>query len=233
MKVPGAPRRSTPFVKAVLIIAGKDLRTELRSRQLIAAMALFALLATMVFYFTLESRPDVRLSALPAVLWVIIVFAGTLGLNRSLAQEYDRGSLDGLLLAPIDRAAMFYGKLIGTWLFTLVVAAIVTLALSVLFNANLFVPAWWGIIVLGTVGFAAVGTLLGAMAVHARGRETTFPILILPVALPIVMAAVNASNAILADLPFSDWGIWPALLASCDVIFLVLALALFDYIVEE
>src|SRR6266540_10470 len=103
---------TTPFLRAVLIIAGKDLRAELRSRQLISAIALFALLATMVFYFTLESRPDVRTAALPAVLWVIIVFAGTLGLNRSLAQEHDRGSLDALLLAPIDRAALFYGKLI-------------------------------------------------------------------------------------------------------------------------
>jgi heme exporter protein B len=226
-------RRTTPFVTAVLTIAGKDLRAELRSRQLIASMALFALLASMVFYFTLESRPDERLSALPAVLWVIVVFAGTLGLNRSLAQEYDRGSLDGLLLAPIERSALFYGKLISTWLFSVVVAAIVTVVLSVLFNANLFVPAWWGIIVLGTLGFAAVGTLLGSMAIHARGRETTFPILILPVALPIIMAAVSASNAILAGLPLSDWVIWPALLASCDAIFLVLALVLFEYIVEE
>jgi heme exporter protein B len=226
-------KRTTPFVRAVLIIAGKDLRAELRSRQLLAAMALFALLATMVFYYTLESRPDVRLSALPAILWVIVVFAGTLGLNRSLAQEFDKGSLDGLLLAPIDRAALFYGKLISTWLFSLVVALIVTSALSILFNANLFLWSWWLIVVLGTVGFAAVGTLLGSMAVQARGRETTFPILILPVALPIIMAAVSASNAILADLPLSDWAIWPVLLASCDVIFLVLALLLFDYVVEE
>ncbi len=226
-------KRTTPFVRAVLIIAGKDLRAELRSRQLLAAMALFALLATMVFYYTLESRPDVRLSALPAILWVIVVFAGTLGLNRSLAQEFDKGSLDGLLLAPIDRAALFYGKLISTWLFSLIVALIVTSALSILFNANLFLWSWWLIVVLGTVGFAAVGTLLGSMAVQARGRETTFPILILPVALPIIMAAVSASNAILADLPLSDWAIWPVLLASCDVIFLVLALLLFDYVVEE
>ena len=226
-------RRTTPLIRAILTIAGKDLRAELRSRQLIGAMGLFALLATMVFYFTLESRADVRLAALPAVLWVTIVFAGTLGLNRSLAQEHDRGSLDGLLLAPIDRVALFYGKLIGTWLFSLVVAAIVTVALSILFNVGLFMPSWWGIIVLGTVGFATVGTLIGSMAVHARGRETTFPILILPVALPIIMASVNASNAILAGLPLSDWAAWPVMLASSDVIFLALASMLFEFVIEE
>src|SRR5258708_30319203 len=104
----------TPFLRAVLAIAGKDLRAELRSRQLLAAMGLFALLATMTFYYTLQSRPDVRVAALPAVLWVTTVFAGTLGLNRSLAQEHDRGSLDALLLSPIDRAALSYGTLIST-----------------------------------------------------------------------------------------------------------------------
>src|SRR3954468_20695654 len=122
-------KQGTPFLRAVLAIAGKDLRAELRSRQLISAIMLFALLATMVFYYTLESRPDVRIAALPAILWVIIVFAGTLGLNRSLAQEHDRGNLDGLLLAPIDRAALFYGKLISTWLFSLLVALLVSFAI--------------------------------------------------------------------------------------------------------
>lgn len=225
--------RRPPFLRAVLAIAGKDLRAELRSRQLISAVALFALMATMVFYYTLEGQHAVQVAALPAVLWVIIVFAGTLGLNRSLVQEHDRGSLEALLLAPIDRSALYYGKLIGTWLFSLAVAVIVSLLLGVLFNIGIPLLAWGLIIVLGTVGFSAVGTFLGSMAIHARGRETTFPILILPVALPIIMASVNACNAILADLPFSDWSIWVVLLASIDVIFLVLAFALFEYIVEE
>jgi heme exporter protein B len=223
----------TPFLAAVFAIAGKDLRAELRSRQLISAVALFALLATMVFYYTLESRPDVRIAALPAVLWVIIVFAGTLGLNRSLAQELDRGNLDGLLLAPIDRPALFFGKLISTWLFSLVVGVLVSFAVSILFNVGLDVPAWSVIILLGTLGFSAVGTFIGSMAVHARGRETTLPILILPVALPIIMASVSASNGVLTGLPFSDWSVWLLVLVSVDLIFMVAALLLFDFVVEE
>ena len=223
----------TPFLRAVLAIAGKDLRAELRSRQLLAAMGLFALLATMTFYFTLQARPDVRAAALPAVLWVTVVFAGTLGLNRSLAQEHDRGTLDALLLAPIDRAALFYGKLISTWIFSLAVAALVSLVVSILFNTALDVPAWSLVVVLGTLGFAAVGTFLGSMAVHARGRETTLPILILPIALPIVMAATSASDAILAGQRFSDWFTWLLVLASVDLIFLGLALVLFEFVVEE
>jgi heme exporter protein B len=222
-----------PFFRAVLVIAGKDLRAELRSRQLIAAMGLFALLATMIFYYTLEPRPDIRLAALPSVLWVTIVFAGTLGLNRSLAQEFDRGSLDALLLAPIDRAALFYGKMISTWLFSLVVAAIVSVAVSILFNAALDVLPWAVVIILGTLGFSAVGTFVGSMAIHARGRETTLPILVLPIALPIIMASVSASSAILANQPLSDWSVWLILLAAVDGIFLGLALILFDFVVEE
>lgn len=224
---------TTPFFKAVMAIAGKDLRAELRSRQLISAIALFSLLGTMTFYFTLDTRPDVRLAALPAVLWVIVVFAATLGLSRSLAQEHDQGNLDGLLLAPIDRSTLFYGKVIGTWVFSLMVAALVTVVLAFLFNVGLFMPGWWLIIVLGTVGIAAVGTFLGSVAVQGRGRETTLPILVLPVALPIIMAAVNASTAILANAPFADWATWPAILTTADLVFLALPLILFEIVVEE
>jgi heme exporter protein B len=226
-------KQTTPFLQAVLAIAAKDLRAELRSRQLVSAMALFGLMATAVFYFTLQDRTDLRVAVLPAVVWVTIVFAGTLGLNRNLAQEYDRGSFDGLLLAPIDRATLFYGKLIGAWLFSLVVAVVVSFALTILFNVTLLMPAWWLIIVLGTVGFSAVGTMLASMAVQGRGRETTLPIIILPVALPIIMAAVSASNAILAELPLSDWAIWLTMLASADIIFLVAPMFLFQFVVEE
>jgi heme exporter protein B len=226
-------RQRTTFLRAVVAIAAKDLRAELRNRQLIAAMGLFGLLTTMVFYYTLESRPDVRLAALPAVLWVTVVFAGTQGVGRNLAQEHDRGTLDGLLLAPINRAALFYGKLVVAWLFALTVAAVVSVALNFLFNTNLFRPVWWLVILLGTLGFAAIGTLLGSMAVYARGRETTLPIIVLPIALPVIVAAVNASNAILTDLPFAELGSWLGLLAALDVVFLTLALILFDFIVEE
>lgn len=216
-----------------MAIAAKDLRAELRNRQLLGAMGLFALLTTMVFYYALEGRRDAQIVAMPAVLWVTVVFAGTQGLGRNLAQEHDRGTLDGLLLAPVERAALFYGKLVVGWLFTLVVATVVTVAMNFLFNTNLFRPGWWLIIFLGTLGFAAIGTLLGSMAVYARGRETTLPIIILPVALPIIIGAVNACAAILEDLPFSDWASWPLMLLSADLVYLVLAFVLFGFIVEE
>lgn len=222
----------TPFIRAVLTIIRRDLQAESRNRQLITSMAMFAVLCTVIFYFTLESRPDVRLAALPSVVWVIVVFTSTLGISRSLAQEHDRGILDALLLAPIDRAVLFYGKLVTTWLYSLVVGALVTLALGFLFTLG-FPLAWWLIVVLGTLGLAAVGTLLGSMAIHSQGRETTLPIIVLPIALPILMASVYASNLILANRPFEDWATWPALLVVTDIVFVTIPLLLFDFIVEE
>jgi len=221
------------FFKSIWAIAVKDLRTELRNRQLISAMGLFGILTTMVFYYALQGRRDAQSAALPAILWVTVIFAGTQGIGRNLAQEFDRGTLDGLLLAPIERASLFYGKLIGGWLFSLVVASVVSIALNFLFNTNLLRLDWWVVLTLGSLGFAAVGTLLGSMAVHARGRETTLPIIVLPIALPIVIAGVSACSAILENLPLGDWGVYLALLAAYDVIFLTLALILFDFIVEE
>lgn len=223
---------SISFFRAVYAIISRDLQAESRNRQIITSMAMFAVLCTVIFYFTLESRPDVRLAALPSVVWVIVVFTSTLGISRSLAQEHDRGILDALLLAPIDRAALFYGKLVTTWVYSLIVATLVTLALSFLFTLGL-PAAWWLIVVLGTLGLAAVGTLLGSMAIHSRGRETTLPIIVLPIALPILMASVYASNLILANRPFEDWATWPALLVVTDIIFVTIPLVLFDFIVEE
>jgi len=221
------------FFNAVAAIAWKDLRAEFRSRQLISAMAFFALLAVLIFYFTLDAQREAQLLALPSILWVIVVFAGTLGLNRSLAAEHDSGSLDALLLAPIPRASLFYGKLIGTWLFTLIVAIVAMFMLSLLFNAALFLPQFWLVLLLGTIGFATIGTLLGSIAVQASGRETTLPILIVPVTLPIVMSAVRATTAILSNAPLVDWLPWLITLASIDALFLALAFVLFDFIVEE
>jgi len=181
----------------------------------------------------LDAQREAQLLALPSILWVIVVFAGTLGLNRSLAAEHDSGSLDALLLAPIPRASLFYGKLIGTWLFTLIVAIVAMFMLSLLFNAALFLPQFWLVLLLGTIGFATIGTLLGSIAVQASGRETTLPILIVPVTLPIVMSAVRATTAILSNAPLVDWLPWLITLASIDALFLALAFVLFDFIVEE
>jgi heme exporter protein B len=223
----------TNFLKAAAAIAWKDLKIEWRSRDLVLAMVLFAALAVMIFAFALELDQGAQASVVGGVFWVTVDFAGMLGLGRSLAAEQDRGSFDGLLLAPVDRAALYFGKMAGNLLFMLIVAALLIALLTVFFGVSLFDPLLIGVALLGTLGFSAVGTLLASMSVKTRARETMLPVLLLPVALPLVIAAVRATNAILDGLPFDLWRIWPVLLITMDVIYLAGAALLFDFIVEE
>jgi heme exporter protein B len=228
------PRRPvTPYLRAVGAIAWKDLRAEFRSRELINSMILFTLMTVMVFSLALELDSQARKNTVTGILWVTIVFAGMLGLSRSLAAEKDHGNLDGLLLAPIERSALFFGKMLGNLLFVLVVAVVLLVALTILFNLTLITPLLLLVVLLGSIGFTAAGTLLASMSVHARARETLLPILLLPVVLPVLISAVHASTAILDDLPSAEWLPWLRLLAVADLLFLGAAYLLFDFVVEE
>jgi heme exporter protein B len=226
-------RPITPYWRVVGAIAWKDLRAEIRSRELINSMILFTLMTVLVFSLALELDATARENTVAGVLWVTIVFAGILGLGRSLAAEKDRGSLDALLLAPIDRSALFFGKMIGNLLFVLVIGGVLMILLTVLFNVALVKPLLIGIVVLGSVGFTTIGTLLSSMSVHARARETLLPIILMPVVLPVLISAVRASTAILNGMPQADWMPWIQLLAVADVIYLAAGYALFDFVVEE
>lgn len=228
-----APRPMTPYWQAVGALAWKDLRAEFRSRELINSMLLFTFMTVMVFSLALELDSQARKNTVTGVLWVTIVFAGMLGLSRSLAAEKDRGSLDALLLAPVARSALFFGKMIGTLLFVLIVAGLLLVLLTVLFNVTLIKPLLVLVVVLGCIGYTAVGTLLSSMSVHARARETLLPILLMPVVLPVLIFAVRASTAILDGMPSDEWLPWLELLAVIDVVFLFSAYALFDFVVEE
>jgi heme exporter protein B len=172
--VPAAtrPRRKTGFWQATLALTAKDLRAELRGRELINAMLLYAVLAVLIFSFALELDREARETSIAGVFWVTVIFAGMLGLNRSLAAEKDRGNLDALLLAPIDRGALFFGKMLSNLVYMLIVAGLLIVLVTILFNISLLVPWLLAVILLGTVGFAAVGTLLSSMTVTpARGRR--------------------------------------------------------------
>ncbi|MBI4730807.1 MAG: heme exporter protein CcmB [Chloroflexi bacterium] len=227
------PSSATGFARAVFAITWKDLAAELRSRELLSAMLVFALLVIIIFNFAIELEPKLRPVITPGVLWVTFVFAGTLGLNRSMAIEKDRGCLDGLLLAPVDRSAIFFGKMIGNLIFMFVVEMIILPVYSVLYNLNLFIPGLLLVILLGSVGYVAVGTLLSSMAVQTRTRDMLLPILLFPVIVPVLLAAVKASGGFLQGLELTEIIPWLNLLAVYDVIFLAVAYMVFDYVVEE
>lgn len=221
------------FFRALWAVVWKDLAAEWRSRELLTAMLVFALLVIMIFNFALELDARARANVTSGVLWVTFAFAGTLGLNRSMATEKDRGCLDGLLLAPVDRSAIYFGKAIGNLIFMFVVEIIVLPVYSVLYNVNLFQPDLLLVILLGSIGYVAVGTLLSTMAVQARTRDILLPILLFPLVIPVLIAAVKASGGILQDFNWSEIQVWINLLIVYDVIFVAIAFMFFDFVVEE
>lgn len=223
----------SPFWLVVMAIVQKDLQAELRSRELVATMLLFALLSVLVFSFALQLTRGTNEAAVAGVLWVTVVFSSLLGLNRSMAMERENGSMDAMILAPIHRGAIFAGKLLGNFIFTLVVGLLLLPLMSILYNLSLL--NWWllGILLMGVLGVSIVGTLLAAMTVQTRAREALLPIVMLPVVLPLLLASVNATTGIISNLPFSDWAIWIQVLLIVNLVYLVLSFLSFAFVIEE
>lgn len=221
------------YLRAVGAVIWKDFRTEWRNRENLSAMLVFALLVILIFNFALEMDLQARASLSAGVLWTTFIFAGTIGLNRSLAVEKDRGCLDGLLLAPVDRSVIYFGKAIGNLVFMLIVEAIVLPIFNFLYGFNVFQPGFLGVVILGSIGYAAVGTLLSTMVVQARTRDILLPILLFPLTLPVIIAAVKASQGFFQNLPLVEFSVWVNILVAYDLIFIAVAFMVFDYVLED
>ncbi len=221
------------FIRKVVAIIHKDITTELRTKEMFSSMVVFSLMAVFIFSIALDVTASDPMDTTPGLLWVTIAFAGTLGLNRSLAQEQENGCIDGLLLAPMDRSAIFFGKAVGNVLFMSMVELVIVPIFAALFNVPLLRGSVWLVVVLGTLGYASVGTLFSTMAVNTRAREVMLPILLLPVAVPIFISAVNATGGFLAGDPVSDVANWLQLLVAYDAIIIAVSFMTFDFIVEE
>jgi heme exporter protein B len=221
------------YLQVVAQIVSKDLAVEWRSRQLFASMLVFALLVILVFNFALELDARARSELSAGVLWATFAFAGTLGLNRSMAIEKDGQALDGLLLAPVDRSAIYFGKVLGTTLFILLVALFTLPVYGLLYNVNLFNGGVLLVLLLGAWGYSSIGTLLAAMAMQARSREVLLPVLLFPLLMPVLVSAVRASSYFLEGLELEY--IWPSLnlLFAYAVIMPALGFMFFDLVVEE
>jgi heme exporter protein B len=221
------------YLHKVFAIVWKDVRAELRTKDILSSMLVFAGLAVVIFQFAFDLRADNVRLVLPGVVWIAITFSGVLGLNRSFILEQDRGSMEGLLLAPMDRSAIYFGKLIGNLLFIFVVELVLLPLTSIFFNVWVLTPPILLVVVLGTIGFAAVGTLFAALSVNTRAREVMLPILLFPIMVPVLIAGVRAMGALLDGETLQDITQWLRLLVAYDAIFLAAAFLLFDYVVEE
>jgi len=211
----------------------KDIRLELRSKESLLPMLVLGLLILTIFNFSLETS-DV-LAIAPGMFWIAFAFSQTLGITRSFALEKEYGTLDSTLLTPVDRSLVFLGKLFSNFSAALLQELFLVPLLMGLFNIPLFPNFGWFVIVilLGTLGFSAVGTLFSAVTVNTRMREVLLPLLVFPIYLPAVIGAVRATSVLLHGEPLA-WALpWIKLLAVFDIIFVTLASLLFEYVLEE
>lgn len=218
---------------AIFAVLWKELLLEVRTREIVTPIVVFSLLVIVIFSFVLDPNPRLVASVAPGALWVAFTFAGMLGLNRSFAMEKERGGMEGLLLSPVGRDALYFGKMLSAFLFMLAVEAVMLPVFSVVFNLPLAEPGLWLVVVLATLGFATVGTAFSAMAVNTRAREILLPVLFFPVAAPVIIAAAEATRAVYAGDAFADYSNWIGLIAAFDVIYAVVAAATFEFIVNE
>jgi heme exporter protein B len=219
------------FFEQVWAILWKDIRCELRSKQTLMGMGLFALLVLVIFNFTFDLRANNTVAVAPGALWVAFIFASMLGLGRTMAAEREQGSLDRLLLSPVDRKAIYLAKLLGNMLFIGVVELVALPAFAILFNLPFSGGALIPIVLLGTLGIASIGTLFSAMAAATRARELLLPILVFPLIVPIVIAAIRLTQDVMA--PTMNEPPWLSLMVVFDVIFVSISMLAFQYVIEE
>ena len=222
------------YARRAWIVLWKDVLAERRSKEGLNALFFFTLLLLFIFQFTLGGDRERLADALPGLLWLGFVLSGLVGLGRAFLTERDHDCWEGLLLAPGDKSAIYIGKLVGNVLLMLLVEAILLLLFAVFFNLDLgrHLLALAGVIALGTVGFAAVGTLFAAMTAQVRARELLFPVLLLPVLVPVLLGTVKATEALLLREPLADVAHWLKLLVAADVVYLAVGLLTFDFILE-
>jgi len=221
------------FARKVWAIVVKDVTAELRTWEMVSAMLVFSLLAVLVFSFALDLQGGLARAAAPGVLWATLAFAGNLGLGRSLAREQHSGCIDGLLLAPVDHSAIFFGKAIGNLLAIGVVGIVLLPVLTVLLDAPLIRPQIILVTLLGAIGYAAAGTLLATMAINTRAREVMLPVLLLPLAMPALIAAVQATAWLIEGGALTEVRNWIGLLVAYDLIIVAVSMLLFGHVVRE
>jgi heme exporter protein B len=224
------------FRRVALLVLRKDVAIEVKSLEMVATTLFFAVSCVLVFAFALVREGAVVADASAGILWISIAFSGTLALGRTFERERYAETLRALLLAPAPRPAIYVGKLLGIVLLMAVAEALLVPLVALLFSAPIFgrPVLLVGLLAAGTIGFAAVGTLFAAMLVRSRTRDIMLPILLYPITVPVIIAGVRGTSALLADTPDEAVAMmWMSLLAAFDVVFVTLGLWTFEPLMTE
>ena len=223
------------YFSQVTTIIWKDFITEIKTRELFSSMFIFALLVVIIFIFSINLSLIQASEVGPGVLWVAFLFAGTIGLNRSFMLEKENGCLQGLLLAPMDRTALYFGKLVSNFVFLLIMEVFTLPLFMVFFNIDLLphlLPLLY-VIFVGTLGFCAVGTLLSSLSANLKTRDIMLPILLYPLIIPIIIGSVRMTGQVLAGEPLSNMMNWVSLTLCFDIIYIAISIMVIDFVLEE
>ncbi|NHM32207.1 heme exporter protein CcmB [Neobacillus terrae] len=223
------------MIRSALLIAKKDLYSELKTKQVLATMIIFAGLVILVFSFAFDPANNTTKAVIPGVIWVIIVFSGILGLNRSFISEQRNDTMQGLMIAPMDASSIFLGKFLANFSMMLVVELVSLPFLFLLFDFQMYGGFGYLILVLmiGSFGFISIGTFLAALAANSKSSEMLLPLLLFPVTSPILIGAVQATKIILTNIEkLSSAMAWIQLISAYDVIFFVLCFILIENVLE-
>ena len=223
------------LLRVVGLIVRKDLTIEMRSREILFTTAFFAMSCVLVFAFGFVKDGQAIGDVAAAILWIAIAFSGTLALGRTFERERHNETLQALMLAPSDRPAIYLGKLIGVLALLFIVEALLVPLVSLLFQMPILAAPWllFGLIVAGTTGFAAVGTLFAAMLVRARSRDVLLPVLLYPITIPVIIAGVKGTAALAQPGGDVSARAWMAMLVFFDAVFVTLALWTFEAVMTE
>ena len=221
--------------RTALLLAKKDLYSELKTKQIMVTQIIFAGLVIVVFSFAFDPANNTTKAVIPGVIWVIIVFAGILGLNRSFISEQRNDTMQGLLVAPMEAASIYLGKFLANFTMMLIVELVSIPFLFLLFDFKFYgsIPYFILVIFLGSFGFIAIGTFLAALAANSKSSEMLLPLLLFPITTPILIGVVQATRIILTNMEkFSSAVAWIQLVTAYDVIFFVVCFLLIDYVLE-
>ena len=223
------------FMRQAGAILAKDLKTEWRAREVFTSMFVFTVLVVVVFQFTIGSNPALIREVAAGVLWVALLFATVIGLQRAVQMESEEDCLQGVLLAVQDRSALFLAKALANMIYLLVVAGCILPLFALWFRVDLTasLPDLGVILALGIVGLSVLGTLFSLIVLNIRMREVMLPLLFLPVSVPLLIASVYATGDLIDGKTLADIRDYVILITVFDVVFLVLAVLIFDYVVEE
>jgi heme exporter protein B len=222
-------------MRKIWFIFRKDLLIEFRTKDSLTSMLFFGIVVLVIFNFSLGSLHDTIRPAVPGILWVAFAFSGTLGLNRLFAAEKENGCLQGLLMIPADRGAIYLGKMLASFFFMLIAEAVIFIIGLVLFNLTVWaeIPYLVLVFVVGTLGFTAVGTLLSAISVNTKLREVLLPLMLFPVILPILINAVEATDVILNSSDDAGLKLPLTIMSAFTIIFGTISYLLFERVLEE